>query len=53
MPGAYYYFNQMYLKFKVKNNNTAAIDLDRCGAAAFIKRIQISQSGAQLFDLNH
>jgi len=53
MPGTYYNFNQMYLKFKVKNNNTAAVDLDRCGAAAFIKRIQISQSGAQLFDLNN
>ena len=53
MPGTYYNFNQMYLKFKVKNDNTATVDLDRCGAAGFIKRIQISQSGAQLFDLNN
>jgi len=53
MPGTYYNFNQMYLKFKVKNANTDIVNLDRCGAAAFIKRIQISQSGAQLFDLNN
>ena len=53
MPGTYYNFNQMYLKFKEKNTNTAAIDLDRCGAAAFIEQIQISQSGAQFFDLNN
>tara|TARA_R110001632_G_scaffold41863_1_gene105629 strand:- start:2070 stop:3452 length:1383 start_codon:yes stop_codon:yes gene_type:complete len=53
MPGTYYNFNQMYLKFKVKNANSAVVNLDRCGAAAFIKRIQISQSGAQLFDLNN
>ena len=53
MPGTYYNFNQIYLKFKVKNANTGAVNLDRCGAAAFIKRIQISQSGAQLFDLNN
>ena len=53
MPGTYYNFNQMYLKFKVKNANTATVNLDRCGAASFIKRIQISQSGAQLFDLNN
>ena len=34
MPGTYYNFNQMYLKFKVKNANSAPVNLDRCGAAA-------------------
>ena len=39
MPGTYYNFNQMYLKFKVKIAITGAVNLDRCGVAAFIKRI--------------
>ena len=40
MPGTYCSFNQMYLKFQVKNNNTAAVDLDRCGAAGFINEFK-------------
>ena len=54
LMGQYYNFNQMYLKFKVTNtDDTYGIKLDRCGAAGFIKRIQISTAGSQLFDLNN
>jgi len=50
LMGQYYNFNQMYLKFKVTNNDGADIALDRAGAAGLIRRIQISTAGAQLFD---
>tara|TARA_R110001606_G_scaffold72933_1_gene168090 strand:- start:755 stop:2143 length:1389 start_codon:yes stop_codon:yes gene_type:complete len=54
LAGTYYNSNQWYLKFKVKNTDTAnGVVLDRAGAASFIKRIQISQAGAQLQDLNN
>lgn len=54
LAGTYYNSNQWYLKLKVKNTDTANdVVLDRAGAASFIKRIQISQSGAQLQDLNN
>lgn len=51
--GTYYNFSQMYLKMKVKNNNSLGIKLDRGGAMSFIKRVQISTAGSQLMDLNN
>lgn len=54
LAGTYYNPNQWYMKFKVKNTDTTnGVVLDRAGAASFIKRIQISQSGAQIQDLNN
>ena len=53
LAGQYYNFNQMYLKMKVKNNNSVDIDLDRGGAFSFVKRLQISTAGSQLMDLNN
>ena len=53
LQGQYYNFNQMYLKMKVRNNNSEAITLDRGAALSFIKRVQISTAGSQLMDLNN
>ena len=50
LSGQYYNMNQMYLKFKVTNNDGVAFSLDRAGAAGLIRRIQISTAGAQLYD---
>jgi len=51
LTGQYYNFNQMYLKFKVTNGNGAgAVKLDRGGAGALIRRIQIQTAGAQIYD---
>jgi hypothetical protein len=51
-PGTYFNFSQMYLKMKVKNNNSLPIKLDRGGGLSFLKRVQISTAGSQLMDLN-
>ena len=54
LAGTYYNSSQWYIKFKVKNTDAAnGVVLDRAGAASFIKRVQISQAGAQLMDLNN
>lgn len=53
MPGQYYNFNQMYLKFKLNLTGAGTIQLDRAGAASCIKRIQIMTAGAQIYDLNN
>jgi hypothetical protein len=53
LAGQFYNFNQMYLKFKVKNSHTHSVTLDRAGSMSFIKRIQISTAGALLQDLNN
>lgn len=52
LPGQYYNFNQMYLKFKLSIAG-GTMRLDRAGAASCIKRIQIETAGAQLYDLNN
>jgi hypothetical protein len=52
LPGQYYNFNQMYLKFKLAVAG-GSMRLDRAGAASCIKRIQIETAGAQLYDLNN
>lgn len=52
LSGQFYNFNQMYLKFKVKNSHSHSLTLDRAGAMSFIKRIQISTAGALLQDIN-
>jgi hypothetical protein len=51
LQGTYWNSNQCYLKFKVVNG-AAAANLDRCGAYGFIRRVQISTSGAQICDLD-
>lgn len=53
LPGQYYNFNQMYLKFTVNVGPNHSVTLDRAGAASCIRRIQIQTAGAQLFDLNN
>jgi hypothetical protein len=52
LTGQFYDFSSMYLKFKV-SNATAAYTLDRPGALGFVKRLQISQNGAQICDINN
>ena len=52
LAGQYYNPSQMYLKFKIQNS-VAATQLDRAGAVSCIKRVQIQNSGAALFDLNN
>jgi hypothetical protein len=49
LAGTYVNWNQCYLKFKL--NPSAECTLDKCGAAAFISRIQCQTAGAQIFDL--
>ena len=49
LAGTYLNWNQCYLKMKA-TNVTSAIELDRCGAAGFIERVQCQTSGAQIFD---
>ena len=51
LAGQYYVPEQMFLKFRV--SNTAAIQLDRAGAASMIKRCQITSAGSTLYDLNN
>ena len=51
LQGQYYDFSQMYLKLKVAS--TAACALDRNGAYNFIQRVQVSQAGAQICDINN
>ena len=51
LQGQYYDFSQMYLKLKVTSN--AAAILDRNGAYNFIQRVQVSQAGAQICDINN
>jgi hypothetical protein len=51
LQGTYWNSNQCYLKFKVVNG-AAIANLDRCGAYGFIRRVQISTSGAQICDLD-
>ena len=51
LAGQYYVPEQMFLKFRVRN--TAAIQLDRAGAASMIKRCQITSAGSTLYDLNN
>jgi len=51
LAGQYYDFSQMYLKFRVSND--LACVLDRNGAYNFIQRLQISQAGAQICDINN
>jgi len=51
LAGQYYVPEQMFLKFRVRNTN--AIQLDRAGAASFIKRCQITSAGSTLYDLNN
>ena len=51
LQGQYYDFSQMYLKLKVTPNNDCI--LDRNGAYNFIQRVQISQAGAQICDINN
>ena len=52
LSGTYCNWNQCYLKFKVTPvGGTGPINLDRCGAAGFINRLQVMTAGAQIFDL--
>jgi hypothetical protein len=51
LAGQYYDFSQMYLKFKLAS--TLACVLDRNGAYNCIQRLQISQAGAQICDINN
>jgi hypothetical protein len=53
LPGQYYNFNQCYLKFKVAVGGGNDVRLDRVGAPGFIKRMQISTAGAQIYDCNN
>ena len=52
LAGTYIDMSQCYLKFKVVNSAAAAFNLDRAGAYGFIRRLQISQAGAQISDLD-
>jgi hypothetical protein len=49
LAGTYVNWNQCYLK--MKTTLTGAANLDRCGAAGFINRVQCMTAGAQIFDL--
>jgi hypothetical protein len=51
LAGQYYDFSAMYLKLKVAA--AADCNLDRNGAYNFIQRLQISQAGAQICDINN
>ena len=51
LAGQYYDFSSMYLKLKA--TATTACNLDRNGAYNFIQRLQISQAGAQICDINN
>jgi len=52
LAGTYIDMSQCYLKFKVVNSAAQAFNLDRAGAYGFIRRLQISQAGAQISDLD-
>lgn len=52
LAGTYIDMSQCYLKFKVVEDGTAAFNLDRAGAYGFLRRLQISQAGAQISDLD-
>ena len=49
LAGTYCNWNQCYLKFKAVTDVSG--NLDRCGAAGFISRVQCMTAGAQIFDL--
>ena len=51
LAGQFYDFSSMYLKMKV--TAAAACTLDRNGAYNFIQRLQISQAGSQICDINN
>jgi len=51
LAGQYYDFSSMYLKLKA--TATTACNLDRNGAYNFIQRLQISQAGSQICDINN
>ena len=50
LAGTYIDMSQCYLKFKVVNSAAQDFNLDRAGAYGFIRRLQISQAGANLSD---
>ena len=52
LAGTYIDMSQCYLKFKVVNSAAQDFNLDRAGAYGFIRRLQISQAGAQISDLD-
>jgi len=52
LAGTYIDMSQCYLKFKVVNSAAQDFNLDRAGAYGFIRRLQISQAGANLSDLD-
>ena len=52
LAGQYYDFSSMYLKLKV-TSGVAGCNLDRNGAYNFIQRLQISQAGSQICDINN
>ena len=51
--GQYIDFSSLYVKIKMTNDATAALNLDRCGALGLVKRLQISTAGAQIADINN
>lgn len=52
LSGTFIDMSQCYLKFKVVNSAAQDFNLDRAGAYGFIRRLQISQAGAQISDLD-
>jgi len=52
LSGQYYNFSQMYLKVRL-TTATHPAELDRAGIVSAIKRVQISQAGSQIYDLNN
>jgi len=52
LSGQYYNFSQMYLKVRL-TTATHPAQLDRAGIVSAIKRVQISQAGSQIYDLNN
>ena len=52
LSGQFYDFSSMYLKMKV-TPTVAGCTLDRNGAYNFIQRLQISQAGSQICDINN
>lgn len=52
LSGQYYNFSQMYLKVRLTTATNPA-ELDRAGIVSAIKRVQISQAGSQIYDLNN
>jgi hypothetical protein len=49
LSATYVNWNQCYLKIRV--NSTIEANLDRCGAAGLISRVQTTTSGASIYDL--